>query len=41
MIGRSLWSIKNIIKEKEDYIIINYLDLIKKRLMKLIKYTNF
>jgi hypothetical protein len=29
MIGKSLWSIKNIIKEKEDYIIIHYKDFIK------------
>jgi hypothetical protein len=29
MIGKALLSIKNIIKEKEDHIIINYLDLIK------------
>ena len=29
MIKKSLWSIKNIIKEKENHIIINYSDLIK------------
>lgn len=29
MIGKALWSIKNIIKEKENYIIINYKDFIK------------
>ena len=29
MIGKSLWSIKNIIKEKENYIIIKYSNLIK------------
>jgi hypothetical protein len=29
MIGKNLWSIKNIIDEKEKYIIINYNDLIK------------
>ena len=43
MIGRSLWSIKNIIKEKEDYIIINYLDLIKKtsnQINKIYKFLN-
>jgi hypothetical protein len=43
MIGRSLWSIKNIIKEKEDYIIINYLDLIKKtsnEINKIYKFLN-
>jgi len=43
MIGKSLWSIKNIIKEKEDYIIINYLDLVKnplKQINKIYKYLN-
>jgi hypothetical protein len=43
MIGRSLWSIKNIIKEKEDYIIINYLDLIKNtanEINKIYKFLN-
>jgi hypothetical protein len=43
MIGKSLWSIKNIIKEKEDYIIINYLDLINKPLdqtNKIYKFLN-
>lgn len=29
MIGKNLWSIKNIIKEKEDYLIINYKNFIK------------
>jgi hypothetical protein len=29
MIGKSLWSIKNIIKEKENYSIIHYKDFIK------------
>jgi len=29
MIGKNLWSIKNLIKEKEDYIIIHYKDFIK------------
>jgi hypothetical protein len=29
IIGKSLWSIKNIIKEKEDHIIIHYKDFIK------------
>ena len=28
IIGKSLWSVKNIIKEKENYIMINYSDLI-------------
>jgi hypothetical protein len=43
MIGKSLWSIKNIIKEKEDYIIINYLDLINNpldQINKIYKYLN-
>lgn len=29
IIGKNLWSIKNIIKEKEDYLIINYKDFVK------------
>lgn len=29
IIGKSLWSIKNIIKNKEDHIIINYKDLVE------------
>ncbi len=29
MIGKNLLSIKNLIKEKEEYIVINYLDLIR------------
>jgi hypothetical protein len=43
MIGKSLWSIKNIIKEKEDYIIINYTDLVKtplKQIDKIYKFLN-
>jgi hypothetical protein len=43
IIGKSLWSIKNIIKEKEDYIRINYLDLINKPLdqtNKIYKFLN-
>jgi hypothetical protein len=43
MIGKSLWSVKNIIKEKEDYIRINYLDLINKPLdqtNKIYKFLN-
>lgn len=28
IIGKSLWSIKNIIQNKEDYIVINYKDLV-------------
>jgi len=41
MIGKSLWSVKNIIKEKEDYIRINYLDLINKPLDKINKIYKF
>jgi sulfotransferase len=43
MIGKSLWSIKNIIKEKENYIIINYLDLLKntkKQINKIYEFLN-
>jgi hypothetical protein len=41
IIGKSLWSIKNIIKEKETYIIINYLDLIKTPLNQIKKIYKF
>ena len=41
MIGKSLWSVKNIIKEKEDYIRINYSDLINKPLDKINKIYKF
>jgi hypothetical protein len=49
MIGKSLWSIKNIIKEKENHIIIHYKDFIKnpnKEIKKMFDYleipfTNF
>jgi hypothetical protein len=37
MIGKALWSIKNIIKEKEDYIIINYFELVNKPLNQINK----
>jgi len=43
MIGKCLWSIKNLIKEKEDHIIINYLDLVKnplKQINKIYSYLN-
>jgi sulfotransferase len=43
MIGKSLWSIKNIIKEKEDYIVINYADLVNtplKQIDKIYKFLN-
>jgi sulfotransferase len=43
IIGRSLWSIKNIIKKKENYIIIKYLNLIKnpiKEINKIYKFLN-
>jgi len=41
MIGKSLWSIKNIIKEKEDCIRINYSDLINKPLDQINKIYKF
>jgi len=37
MIGKSLWSVKNIIKEKEDHIIINYSDLVSNPLKEINK----
>jgi len=43
MIGKSLSSIKNIIKEKEDHIIINYSDLVSnplKEINKIYSYLN-
>jgi hypothetical protein len=43
MIGKSLWSVKNIIKEKEDYLIINYFNLLKdtkKQINKIYKFLN-
>lgn len=41
IIGKSLWSIKNIIKEKENYIIIYYKDFIKKPNKEIKKMFNF
>jgi sulfotransferase len=41
MIGKSLWSIKNLIKQKENYIIINYLDLVNKPLDQINKIYKF
>jgi hypothetical protein len=41
MIGKSLWSVKNIIKEKEDYIRINYSNLINKPLDQINKIYKF
>jgi hypothetical protein len=41
IIEKNLFSIKNIIKEKEDYIIINYLDLINKPLEQINKIYKF
>jgi len=41
MIGKSLWSIKNLIKEKENYIIIKYSDLINKPLNQINKIYKF
>ena len=43
MIGKSLWSIKNLIKEKEDYIILNYSELVNtplKQIDKIYKFLN-
>jgi hypothetical protein len=41
MIGKTLWSIKNIIKEKENYIIIKYSDLINEPLNQINKIYKF
>jgi len=41
IIEKNLFSIKNIIKEKEDYIIINYLDLVNKPLNQINKIYKF
>lgn len=41
IIGKSLWSIKNLIKQKENYIIINYLDLVNKPLDQINKIYKF
>jgi len=43
MIGKNLWSIKNIIKEKEDYILIHYKDFLKnsnETIKKICNYLN-
>lgn len=43
MIGKSLWSIKNLIKKKEDYLIINYSELVSnplKQINKIYSYLN-
>lgn len=43
IIGKNLWSIKNILKNNENYIIVNYLDLInnpKKQINKMYKFLN-
>jgi hypothetical protein len=43
MIGKNLWSIKNIIKEKEDHILIYYNDFIKnpnENIKKIFNYLN-
>jgi hypothetical protein len=41
MIGKNLWSIKNIIKKKEDYIIINYFELVNKPLEQIKKIYSY
>ena len=43
MIGKNLWSIKNTIESKEDYIIVNYSDLVnnpKNQINKIYKFLN-
>jgi sulfotransferase len=43
MLGKSLWSIKNLIKEKEDYVIIDYSELVNtplKQIDKIYKFLN-
>lgn len=40
-IGKALWSLKNIIKEKEDYIIINYFELVNNPLNEINKIYKF
>tara|TARA_Y100000385_G_C12882940_1_gene546552 strand:- start:14 stop:763 length:750 start_codon:yes stop_codon:yes gene_type:complete len=42
-IGKSIWAIKNIVEEKEEHIIINYIDLItdtKNQIKKIYKFLN-
>ena len=41
MIGKGLWSTKNILKEKEDHIIINYCELVKGPLLQIHKIYSF
>ena len=41
IIGKSLWSIKNILKEKENYVIINYIDFIENPNREIKKIFNF
>ncbi len=41
VIGKSLWSIKNIIENKEDHIVINYNDLVKNTNETLKKIFNY
>ena len=41
MIGKNLWSIKNIIDQKENYIITNYDDLVNNPLYQINKIYNF
>jgi hypothetical protein len=43
MVGKSLWSIKNIIKTKENYILLNYNNLVEKpeeKIKEIYKYLN-
>jgi sulfotransferase len=41
MIGKGLWSIKNLIKEKEDCLIINYSDLVSNPLKQINKIYSY
>jgi hypothetical protein len=43
MIGKNMWSVKNIIEQKENYILIDYVDLVKdpkKEIKKIFKFLN-
>jgi len=43
MIGKNMWSVKNIIEQKENYILIDYIDLVKdpkKEIKKIFKFLN-
>jgi len=43
MIGKNMWSVKNIIEQKENYILIDYIDLVKdpkREIKKIFKFLN-